>query len=92
MTTTYTLRDGGRIAATSPADFLHQLHVSSFFDNEGTDEEYMQRFAHRLKQLDGSIVRTDTVYKIIKSIKINTFLWNLFGKWYCFYYLCIIKH
>ena len=59
MTTTYTLRDGGRITAASPADFLHQLHESSFFDNEGTDEEYMQRFAHRLKQLDGSIVRTD---------------------------------
>ncbi len=59
MTTTYTLRDGGRITATSPTDFVHQLHIGSFFDNQGTDAEYMQRFAHRLKQLDGSIVRTD---------------------------------
>ena len=59
MTTIYTLRDGGRITATSPADFLHQLHESSFFDNEGTDEEYMQRFAKRLLELDGTIISTD---------------------------------
>lgn len=59
-TTTYTLRDGGRIAATSPADFLHQLHTGSFFDYEGTDAEYMKRFAKRLMELDGSTVRTDT--------------------------------
>ena len=58
--TTYTLRDGGRIAATSPEDFRRHLHTGSFFDYDGTDAEYMQRFARRLQQLDGSTVRTDT--------------------------------
>lgn len=58
--TTYTLRDGGTIAATSPADFVHQLHTGSFFDYEGSDAEYMKRFAKRLKELDGSTIRTDT--------------------------------
>ena len=41
MLTTYRLKDGDKIVATSPADFLHQLHTGSRFDSEGTDEEYM---------------------------------------------------
>ena len=45
MTTTYRLKDGDRVVATSPADFLHQLHMGSRFDSEGTDTEYMHRFA-----------------------------------------------
>lgn len=59
MKKTYILRDGGRIAATSPTDFVRQLHAGSFFDHEGTDEEYMERFAVRLRDLNGSEVRTD---------------------------------
>lgn len=59
MTTTYTLRDGGRITATSPTDFVHQLHIGSFFDNQGTDAEYMQRFAKRIQELDGTVIRTE---------------------------------
>ena len=42
--------------ATSPADFLHQLHTGSRFDSDGTDEEYMVRFAHRLQELEGYLV------------------------------------
>ncbi len=59
-TTNYTLRDGGRIAATSPQDFVSQLHNGSWFDSGGTDRGYMLRFARRLHELDGSTVRTDT--------------------------------
>ena len=58
MTTTYRLKDGDRIVATSPADFLHQLRTGSRFDSQGTDEEYMVRFAHRLQELEGYLVST----------------------------------
>jgi len=60
MTKTYKLRDGGRIAATSPADFLSRLHAGSFFDHDGTDEEYMVRFSRRIRELNGSVIRTDS--------------------------------
>ena len=60
MTTTYTLKDGDRVVATSPADFLHQLRTGSRFDSEGTDEDYMVRFAHRLQELEGYLVSTDS--------------------------------
>ncbi len=60
MTTTYRLKDGDRVVATSPADFLHQLHTGSRFDSEGTDTEYMQRFANRLQELDGYLVSTES--------------------------------
>jgi hypothetical protein len=58
MTITYMLKDGDRIVATSPADFLHQLRTGSRFDSQGTDEEYMVRFAHRLQELEGYLVST----------------------------------
>lgn len=48
------------IIAYSPEEFLRQLHTSSRFDNEGTDEEYMVRFAHRLQELEGYLVSTDS--------------------------------
>lgn len=60
MTTTYRLKDGDRVVATSPADFLHQLHTGSRFDHEGTDAEYMQRFAHRLEELEGYSISTES--------------------------------
>lgn len=60
MTTTYRLKDGDRVVASSPADFLHQLHTGSRFDSEGTDTEYMQRFANRLQELDGYLVSTES--------------------------------
>ena len=52
--------DNHRIVAYSPEEFLHQLHAGSRFDNEGTDEEYMVRFAHRLQELEGYLVSTDS--------------------------------
>uniref|UniRef100_A0AB33JCY3 CRIB domain-containing protein n=1 Tax=Prevotella sp. GTC17262 TaxID=3236797 RepID=A0AB33JCY3_9BACT len=60
MTTTYRLKDGDRVVATSPADFLHQLHIGSRFDSEGTDTEYMHRFAQRLQELEGYFVSTES--------------------------------
>ena len=52
--------DNHRIVAYSPEEFLRQLHAGSRFDSEGTDMEYMQRFAHRLQELEGYLVSTDS--------------------------------
>ena len=52
--------DNHRIVAYSPESFLHQLHAGSRFDSEGTDAEYMQRFALRLQELEGYLVSTDS--------------------------------
>lgn len=60
MLTTYRLKDGDKIVATSPANFLHQLRTGSRFDSEGTDEDYMVRFARRLQELEGYLVSTDS--------------------------------
>ena len=52
--------DNHRIVAYSPEEFLHQLHAGSRFDSEGTDAEYMQRFARRLQELEGYLVSTES--------------------------------
>ena len=52
--------DNHSIVAYSPESFLHQLHAGSRFDSEGTDEEYMVRFARRLQELEGYLVSTDS--------------------------------
>ena len=58
---TYRIKgDNHRIVAYSPEEFLRQLHAGSRFDSEGTDTEYMQRFAHRLQELEGYLVSTDS--------------------------------
>ena len=58
---TYCIKgDNHRIVAYSPEEFLRQLHTGSRFDSEGTDEEYMVRFAHRLQELEGYFVSTDS--------------------------------
>lgn len=67
-TTTYRLKDGDRVVATSPADFLHQLHIGSRFDSGGTDEEYMHRFARRLYELEGYIVNTDNPTSFLNDL------------------------
>lgn len=58
---TYRIKgDNHRIVAYSPEEFLRQLHAGSRFDSEGTDAEYMQRFALRLQELEGYLVSTDS--------------------------------
>lgn len=52
--------DNHNIVAYSPEEFLRQLHAGSRFDSEGTDEDYMVRFAHRLQELEGYLVSTDS--------------------------------
>ncbi len=59
MERVYKLRDGGTITATCAADFVGQLHRGSKFDNQGSDQEYMYRFADRYHDMTGVAVRTD---------------------------------
>ena len=74
MLTTYRLKDGDKIVATSPADFLHQLRTGSRFDSEGTDEEYMVRFAHRLQELEGYLASTDNPEVFLADLINNGFV------------------
>ncbi|MBW4724647.1 hypothetical protein [Prevotella melaninogenica] len=74
MLTTYRLKGGDKIVATSPADFLHQLRTGSRFDSEGTDEEYMVRFAHRLQELEGYLVSTDSPGAFLADLINNGFV------------------
>lgn len=52
--------DCHKIVAYSPEEFLRQLRTGSRFDSEGTDTDYMVRFAHRLQELEGYLVSTDS--------------------------------
>ena len=68
------LKGGDTIVATSPADFLHRLHQGSRFDHEGTDEDYMQRFAIRIQQLEGYHIRTDNASVFLADLLIHDFV------------------
>lgn len=72
---TYRIKgDNHRIVAYSPEEFLHQLHVGSRFDSEGTDMEYMQRFAHRLQELEGYLVSTDSPEEFLADLIAHGFV------------------
>lgn len=66
--------DNHRIVAYSPEEFLHQLRTGSRFDSEGTDEEYMVRFAHRLRELEGYLVSTDSPDAFLVDLINNGFV------------------
>ena len=72
---TYRIKgDSHRIVAYSPEEFLHQLRTGSRFDSEGTDEEYMVRFAHRLRELEGYLVCTDSPDAFLADLINNGFV------------------
>ncbi len=72
---TYRIKgDNHRIVAYSPEEFLRQLHAGSCFDSEGTDTEYMQRFAHRLQELEGYLVSTDNPDTFLADLINNGFV------------------
>ena len=73
--TKYRLKGGDLIVAASAADFLHHLHGGSRFDHDGTDTEYMQRFAHRLEELEGYLVRTDNPAHFLADLIEQGFAW-----------------
>lgn len=55
---TYTLQDGGKITAATPSSFVTQLREGSRFDSEGTDADFMGRFADRYKTYSGITIAT----------------------------------
>ena len=72
---TYRIKgDNHRIVAYSPEEFLRQLHAGSRFDSEGTDEEYMVRFAHRLQELEGYLVSIDNPDAFLTDLIDNGFV------------------
>ena len=74
MMTTYTLQDGGIIAASCPADFVTKLRESSRFDSECTDQEYMYHFADRFHDQAGHVVRADTPEHFLKDLLSNGYM------------------
>nr|DAU44610.1 MAG TPA: hypothetical protein [Caudoviricetes sp.] len=72
---TYRIKgDNHKIVAYNPEEFLRQLHAGSRFDSEGTDTEYMQRFAHRLQELEGYLVSTDSPDAFLADLISNGFV------------------
>ena len=72
---TYRIKgDNHKIVAYSPEGFLRQLHAGSRFDSEGTDTEYMQRFAHRLQELEGYLVSTNSPEAFLTDLISNGFV------------------
>lgn len=68
MIKTYNLLDGGTITATSPEDFVTQLREGSRFDSECTDQEFIQNFARRYKELHGVDIETDSVEYFVNDL------------------------
>ena len=64
----YNLLDGGRIAASSAEEFVRLLREGSWFDNDCTDREYMERFAGRYKESHGVRVSTDTPEQFMSDL------------------------
>ena len=68
MIKTYNLLDGGTITATRPGDFVTKLREGSRFDSECTNQEFMQNFAHRYRELHGVDISTDTVENFVNCL------------------------
>lgn len=65
----YELADGGRIAAGSAEEFVRLLRESSRFDSDCTDEQYIERFASRYKDLRGVQLKTDTPVHFVEDLQ-----------------------
>lgn len=74
MNKTYILKGGDTIVAATPSEFVTRLHEGSRFDSGGTDEEYMERFAERLRQLEGCRVRTTTPDEFLDDLITHGFV------------------
>lgn len=74
MKTTYTLEDGGKITANSPAEFLTELRKSSKFESETSDRLFMKHFAQRIKIYNGKTVRTDDTELFFNDLKAVGFI------------------
>lgn len=68
MIKTYNLLDGGTITATSPEDFVTKLREGSRFDSECTNQEFMQNFACRYRELHGVDIETNSSETFIDSL------------------------
>lgn len=67
-TTKSQLADGSTIEATSATDFVTKLREGSRFHNTETDEQFMQGFALRYKELHGVTVDTSSANAFVSSL------------------------
>lgn len=74
MNKTYRLKGGDTIVAATPSEFVTKLHEGSRFDSSGSDEEYMERFAERLRQLEGCRIRTATPEEFLDDLITHGFV------------------
>lgn len=74
MNKTYTLKGGDTIEAATPSEFVTRLHEGSRFDSGGSDAEYMERFAERLRQLEGIRIRTATAGEFLDDLITHGFV------------------
>lgn len=70
MIKTYNLLDGGTITASSPEDFVTKLREDSRFDSECTNQEFMQNFARRYRELHDVDIATDSLESFLDSLVI----------------------
>ena len=84
MIRNYELLDGGRIAASSPEEFVRLLREGSLFDFDCTDAEFMMNFATRYNEVHGGDCHRYTrafrgrftkkrLYKIIVDFSFRSF-------------------
>lgn len=64
----YRLQDGGLITASGPEEFVKNMRLSSRFDSECTDQQYMENFSCRNQCQNGVLVRTDNVEHFVSDL------------------------
>lgn len=74
MIKTYNLLDGGTITATSSEDFVTQLREGSRFDSECTNQEFMQNFARRYRELHGLDIETSSFESFVNSLTVAGYI------------------
>jgi hypothetical protein len=65
----YKLNDGGTIQAESPCQFVTELRLSSRFDSDCSDEEYMKNFAERYKVYCSEDIRFDKPENFVADLR-----------------------
>ena len=73
----YNLEDGGKITATTPAEFVTKIRQSSFFDSDCTDEQYMKNFAGRYKIYAGVDINIATPEAFLEGLIASKFILSI---------------
>ena len=72
----YKLKDGGVINASTPEEFVTNMRKSSRFDNDCSDAQYMENFAHRFKTQEGRDINFDSPEHFLQDLLESGFAWE----------------